>query len=48
MIFRADINLLAVKKRKKTVLKISTGHKPLPYKNNKNSKIQKTFQKLDA
>lgn len=37
-----------VKKRKKTVLKISTGHKALPYRNDKNGKTQKSFQKGDA
>lgn len=36
-----------VKKNKKTVLKISTGHKPLPYRNGKNSKT-KVFAKGDA
>lgn len=37
-----------VKKRKKTVLKISTGHKALPYRNDTNGKTQKSFQKGDA
>lgn len=37
--FRADINLLVDRKEEeKTVLKISTGPKPLPYRNYKNSK----------
>lgn len=38
--FGADINLLEDRKRKK-VLKISTGHKPLSYRNHKNRKSQK-------
>lgn len=36
------------REKEKTVLKISTGHKPLPYRNDKNSKIQKKSKKGDA
>lgn len=43
--FGADINLLEDRKRKK-VLKISTGHKPLSYRNHKNRKSQKKKKKF--